>query len=307
MKNILLSIFFLVFLVSSSNAQNILLNEGFETSDSINLPAGWSVWHNGNFVPGDTAGFWRVRDTGVCVTGINCARTSKANTGRKSIMVSWTSGVDSGGMNLISDNWLVTKRIRNVPADGLVEYYAAGGSPSYLDSMQIWVSTVDSMPNSFNNYIESVIFPRGSTYGNFQKRFINLSSFAGQTVWVGFRYHTDVSVDGYVVYIDDVKITGTVGINQIGTNVPDKFDLRQNYPNPFNPATKINFDLAKNSNVKLVVYNSLGQEVAVLADGFKTAGYYEADFNASSLPSGTYFYRLITDSFTETKKMQLVK
>ncbi|MBK6879085.1 MAG: T9SS type A sorting domain-containing protein [Ignavibacteria bacterium] len=71
--------------------------------------------------------------------------------------------------------------------------------------------------------------------------------------------------------------------------------------------TKIKFDLAKPTNVKLFVFNNLGQEVMNLFSGYKSAGSYIADFNASGLSSGTYFYRLETDFFTETKKMQVVK
>ncbi|HCA42217.1 MAG TPA: peptidase S8, partial [Bacteroidetes bacterium] len=66
------------------------------------------------------------------------------------------------------------------------------------------------------------------------------------------------------------------------------------------------FDIAKATNVNLVVYNSLGQVVRELVNGMKSAGTYEAEFDASSLASGTYFYRLTTDDFTETKKMLLV-
>ncbi len=107
--------------------------------------------------------------------------------------------------------------------------------------------------------------------------------------------------------MDDVEYSGTVGISQIGSNVPIRFALGQNYPNPFNPTTKINFDLAKTSNVKLTVFNSLGQMVMNIFDGQRPAGTYQAEFDGSSLSSGTYYYRLETDFYTDTKKMQLIK
>lgn len=92
----------------------------------------------------------------------------------------------------------------------------------------------------------------------------------------------------------------------------DSFSLNQNYPNPFNPTTKIAFKVAKNSFVTLKIYNSLGQEVAILLDDTKkSAGKYIADFNASKLASGIYFYKLEIISgnqkFIKTKKMILMK
>ncbi|MBK8981760.1 MAG: T9SS type A sorting domain-containing protein [Ignavibacteria bacterium] len=96
-------------------------------------------------------------------------------------------------------------------------------------------------------------------------------------------------------------------MTQTGTNIPEKFALNQNYPNPFNPDTKISFDLARSSNVKLTVFNSVGQKVMNIFEGNRSAGSYIATFDGSSLSSGVYFYRLETDYYTETKKMQLIK
>jgi hypothetical protein len=93
----------------------------------------------------------------------------------------------------------------------------------------------------------------------------------------------------------------------ISSNVPTKFNLYQNYPNPFNPSTNIKFDLVRNGSVKLKVYNEIGKEVAVLLDGVRNAGSYEVKFDAASLSSGIYFYKLETDNSSITKKMLLVK
>jgi len=91
------------------------------------------------------------------------------------------------------------------------------------------------------------------------------------------------------------------------TEIPDQFGLKQNYPNPFNPATKISFDIPEVSDVKLAVYNSLGQEVAVLVNTSLQAGKYTYNFDASSVPSGVYFYRIKANEFVETKRMMLIK
>jgi len=89
--------------------------------------------------------------------------------------------------------------------------------------------------------------------------------------------------------------------------VPDIYELTQNYPNPFNPSTSIRFSLPKASDVRIAIYNILGQEVAVLADGFRSAGTYEVNWNASSLASGVYIYTLQTGSTNISKKMTLLK
>jgi len=88
---------------------------------------------------------------------------------------------------------------------------------------------------------------------------------------------------------------------------PIQFSLEQNYPNPFNPSTTIQYSIPEGGNVKLLVYNSLGEEVAVLADEYKDAGNYNIKFNASKLPSGIYFYKLKMNSSIETKKMILLR
>ncbi|MEO8399753.1 MAG: T9SS type A sorting domain-containing protein, partial [Ignavibacteriaceae bacterium] len=90
--------------------------------------------------------------------------------------------------------------------------------------------------------------------------------------------------------------------------IPNNYFLAQNFPNPFNPSTNIKFGLSKGSNVYLAIYNILGEEVAVLInDQFKAAGTYNVQFNAVSLPSGTYIYRLETNNNVESKKMILMK
>ena len=97
--------------------------------------------------------------------------------------------------------------------------------------------------------------------------------------------------------------------NIINISVTKQFEykLSQNYPNPFNPASTISFSIPSSSLVELKVFNSIGQEVAVLVNQVKDAGSYQIVFNASSLPSGVYFYKLTAGNFTETKRMLLLK
>ncbi|MBU0518497.1 T9SS type A sorting domain-containing protein, partial [bacterium] len=88
---------------------------------------------------------------------------------------------------------------------------------------------------------------------------------------------------------------------------PDQFSLSQNYPNPFNPTTKISFELRVAGSVLLSVYDIQGREVARLVDGFREAGSHEVTFDASHLASGLYFYQIEAGSYSDVKKMVLVK
>jgi hypothetical protein len=98
-----------------------------------------------------------------------------------------------------------------------------------------------------------------------------------------------------------------IGIKNISSEVPSEFSLSQNYPNPFNPTTKIKFDVVRVGDVKIVVYDAMGREVAVLVNESLNPGTYEATFDASQLTSGVYFYKITAGDFSETKKMILIK
>ena len=89
--------------------------------------------------------------------------------------------------------------------------------------------------------------------------------------------------------------------------LPVEYSLSQNYPNPFNPTTAINYALPQSGNVSLVVYNIRGEEVAFLINGTVPAGVHSVNWDASTVSSGIYFYRLTVGDLTETKKMLLLK
>jgi len=89
--------------------------------------------------------------------------------------------------------------------------------------------------------------------------------------------------------------------------VAETYELKYNYPNPFNPTTTIVYTIPTNSDVKVEIFNVLGQKVMTLVDGKQLAGEHKATFNAKNLSSGIYFYRLKAGSFSQTRKMMLVK
>lgn len=113
-----------------------------------------------------------------------------------------------------------------------------------------------------------------------------------------FQYRLkQIDTDGQFEYSDIVAVD----------IIPDKFALFQNFPNPFNPTTTIRYQLPKESKVVLKIYDILGAEVSELINEKIEAGVYELEFNAKSLPSGTYIFWISADNFVETKKMVLMK
>ncbi|MBK8981865.1 MAG: T9SS type A sorting domain-containing protein [Ignavibacteria bacterium] len=103
-----------------------------------------------------------------------------------------------------------------------------------------------------------------------------------------------------------------LNVNNYSNLTPEKYSLHQNYPNPFNPSTKIRFDIPSNSsgqlsNVKLTVYNSLGNLVKTLVNEKMNSGSYETEFRGEDLSSGVYFYKLETEGFIQTKRMVFLK
>jgi hypothetical protein len=95
--------------------------------------------------------------------------------------------------------------------------------------------------------------------------------------------------------------------NEVIIGMPVKFSLEQNYPNPFNPSTVIGYQLPVAGFVSLKIYDISGSEVAQLVNEVKEAGYYSVKFDAKGLSSGTYFYKLTTDKFSDVKKMTVIK
>lgn len=103
-------------------------------------------------------------------------------------------------------------------------------------------------------------------------------------------------------------VTVNVGATGItGNETPLKFELSQNFPNPFNPTTKITYSVAKQTDVRLIIFDAVGKQITEMVKSDVPAGSYSVDFNATKLGSGVYFYKLITNEFTDTKKMMLVK
>ena len=140
----------------------------------------------------------------------------------------------------------------------------------------------------------------GSVRGNGTTTSQNQYTFVDELIDGGKYYYRLKQIDygGICEYSDEIEVD---------IRVLDKFTLEQNYPNPFNPTTTIGYVLQEKNNAKLTLLNALGEEIAVLVNEAQTPGEYEVIFDASTLTSGVYFYRVKVGNFSDTKKLLLMK
>jgi hypothetical protein len=129
----------------------------------------------------------------------------------------------------------------------------------------------------------------------------------GEVVILRFEGKSTLSISGAELRNSgNAHIQSTIGGNK-EASLPIAFGLAQNYPNPFNPSTTISYQLPKQSQVEISVFNALGQKVTTLVNEVQEAGYYTVTLNASNLSSGVYFYNIKSGDFSLTKKMLLMK
>lgn len=179
--------------------------------------------------------------------------------------------------------------------------------------------TIDTLDNAYidissNNGAtwESVKF-YNKTVSAWTKEVLDISNYAEGTTQLKIRFsmvsNGTIVSDG--IYIDNIKLVGynatPTDISTGSNGIPEKFSLSQNYPNPFNPKTVINYEIAKAGNVDLKVFDMLGKEIITLVSEIKNPGSYSVSFDASTLSSGLYYYKITSGDFSDTKKMLLVK
>ncbi len=150
--------------------------------------------------------------------------------------------------------------------------------------------------------------------GSFTLLDLPIEVFFGGTPDSAYIYFTIIGTGtegqptlGSSFILDDVSFFGVATSVAIDNSVPAVFALNQNYPNPFNPSTTIEYALPEASQVRLEVFNALGERVASLVDARQEAGTYRSRFDASTLPSGMYLYRLSAGGNVSVKRMILMK
>ncbi|MBK8981976.1 MAG: T9SS type A sorting domain-containing protein [Ignavibacteria bacterium] len=155
----------------------------------------------------------------------------------------------------------------------------------------------------------TVSFPNGNTLSAYPDSLdVRVNAAPNTTPGAYTVTLTSAGSNGTPVHKRTVALTvGLVGLVANETGIPESFSLSQNYPNPFNPVTSIKFDIAKNTPVKLSIYDINGKLVRELVNSELNAGTYSYSLNAADLNSGVYFYRMETNEFTDAKKFMLIK
>ncbi|HMS33282.1 MAG TPA: M14 family zinc carboxypeptidase [Ignavibacteria bacterium] len=142
---------------------------------------------------------------------------------------------------------------------------------------------------------------------------INLTPYIGQKLKIRFNFVTDAGVPGDGYYFDNFRVVNYIdtitSVNSASSSVPQEYRLEQNYPNPFNPTTSIRYSLIENGFVTLKLYDVLGKEIATLVNEEQNIGIYNYQFSTVNyqLSSGIYYYKLEAGSFSDVKKMILLK
>ncbi len=173
-----------------------------------------------------------------------------------------------------------------------------------------WEQLLDGYDARFeDNWLNLYDSVNDPTDANYVKHELNLlDKFApGDEILIRFRLFSDTNRNGWGWAIKSIVIQSNITDVEDAEGLPNQYTLDQNYPNPFNPTTTIRFGIPKESNVKLKVYNSIGQEITTLVNEALKPGFHLVNFNASNIASGVYFYRIEADNFIEVKKLVLLK
>ncbi|MDP1676238.1 MAG: M14 family zinc carboxypeptidase [Bacteroidota bacterium] len=174
--------------------------------------------------------------------------------------------------------------------------YVRMNFPDSIRPYTYYVSWVNSFPTQY---------PESWCWSNYKEKIMALTYEDGNCTSASMFDNTAQAIlKGVDAYLHDTtSVTSVLATN----NIPEQYFLEQNFPNPFNPTTTINYQLPITNHVSLKVYDVLGREVALLVNEEQSSGKHSITFNASSLSSGVYVYRLHSGSILETKRMVLMK
>lgn len=281
------------------------------------------VWGRGVYYTDDQGASWTEFNTGL--TDLAVHAFAKNSTG--DIYVGTMGGgvhkltLNSGGWFHLNSNpvsrfiWSLTVNgngdvFAGTYGDGVIRSGDGGATweriSSGLTAAHIYAIGHDDNNNIFASAWGGGVYMLPSTVvSRFTGNWMNFGLTGKNISSIAVNSSTDQVIAG--TESGDIYKTDIVNSVKDNSTLPTEFKLYQNYPNPFNPATVIEFALPSAQNVKLSVYNILGQEVKVLNDGPLTAGYHKFSFDGKNFASGVYFYRMTAGKFSEVKKMVLTK
>ena len=332
-RSVLILPFFFLMLGDSANAQWTQTNGPYG-----GFPSSFAVSPNGaggnNLFVGTRDSVYLSTNNGTSWTAVNHGLYPFPNNQVEALAV---SGVDlfagtSGGVFRFSNNgtsWIGASTGLTIPVVALAvsgtNLFAGafyGGVFRSTDNGASWTAVNNGLPSYPNNNVGALAVSGTNLFAGTDSSGVFLSTNNG-TSWTKVNsgltspYVTALAVSGTNLFAGiDVRGVWTRPLSEMitptsveghSTGVPAHFSLAQNYPNPFNPSTTIRYGLPQRADVSLVVFNTLGQQVATLVNGSQDAGYHEAKFDGSNLASGIYFYRIQAGGFVQTKKFVLLR
>jgi hypothetical protein len=272
--------------------------------------------------PRTQATFWNVTMIGPAETssstinslyrrGMHLRRSTQLKI-NNAIIMGWPTGILVDGANTVADAQSGVLYVKNSIISGSVTANFASTDAAFQGDMPTWWTNNGGRTYAANTEVMladpydldnpnpfplpgSPAFTDGATPPDdgFFDAAANYVGAFGSDEWTDEWSSLNIDPVG----VDEEQLSG----------MPTVYSLEQNYPNPFNPSTKIKYAVPTNSDVKLAVYNILGQQVEVLVNSFRNAGTYEITWDASKLSSGIYIYRLEAGSTVISKKMTLLK
>jgi hypothetical protein len=192
--------------------------------------------------------------------------------------------IESVGYDFLRTEFTAERKIQ----DGAGTYAQKPATDDYLHQASdpaLWAEGIKYDPNNTGVYLTSL-----GTHEHWNNA-------------VEMQYSRNLGLNTGIELIKHLNLTNIERENEL----PTKFELAQNYPNPFNPVTTIEYTLPRNQFVSIRIYDAAGSEVAVLENSHKPSGIYRVQFNAKGLSSGVYYYKIITENYSNTKKMILLK
>jgi hypothetical protein len=265
---------------------------------SKNGTVNWTRIYNGEDNLSDNAfGITVDNSDNIIITG----STTLFSTSQDFITIKYSqSGIQQwASVNNISENNSDVAYGVAVSNDGNV-IYAAGSSTSANSNEKLALVKL----NASGELVQSILYPSNGSASCISLNNDNdlfLGGYRSSNSSDGLPNKDFISMD---FHHGSLIIIGISGNNN---TIPEKFSLQQNYPNPFNPSTTIKFQVPTESFVELIVYDIMGKEIGKLVSSMVKAGEHTVEFKAGNLASGIYFYQLKTNTFSEIKKMILVK
>lgn len=301
MKRLFTFLFLICLLVGTLTAQNEVPNSGFETWISETQPERWATGNNLG---------------GIVANAVT--RTSTTSSGQFAARGEILESPITPGTPWLPSLWL--GMISNTPAPISQNYTHLKGkfilqsAGQYQSHFQVTVNFLDenmlltatghtTISNDVSTFTEfEVAMDYESDNNDNDAAYIQIIIDLGPS-----EDDPNFSIGSYYI-VDDLELVGvTTSVGQLDYNLPQEFELRQNYPNPFNPTTRITFSIPESNNVKIDIFNLLGEKVATLVDGNLAAGNYATEWKAKNYPSGIYVYTITAGNYFESRKMTLLK